>query len=471
MSNKPEIGVIGLAVMGSNLVLNIESRNRSVVVYNRTTRVAEEFVAKNSDKQISVATTLEDLVAGLSAPRKVLLMVKAGQAVDSVIEELLGLLSPGDLIMDGGNSLYSDSDRRQKLCNRQGVLYLGVGVSGGEEGALKGPSIMVGGDRAGWNLVQDLLKDISAKAPTPCVAYMGDGGAGHFVKMVHNGIEYAIMQLIAEACLLLQRSAGLGYPELSKLFHDWNEGELESFLVEITAAVLEERDPEDTERYLVENILDVAGHKGTGKWTVEAAMNFGTPIPCIGAALDARILSGQAHARAAFSRDLKLTKVENLAAVEVDTVRDALYAGMIISFMQGLALIEEASQESGWSVNLAEVCRIWKGGCIIRARALNVLEQAFGQGDPALNNVLSNPALIELVGSKLPELRKAVIAGVAAATPIATFQQSLSFVDTLATERLPLNIIQAQRDLFGAHTFERRGKPGVALHHNWPAIS
>jgi len=467
MTAKPEIGVIGLAVMGSNLVLNIESRNRPVVVYNRTTTVAEEFVAKNSDKQISIARTLEDLVARLPAPRKILLMVKAGKAVDTVLEELLALLSPGDLIMDGGNSLYSDSNSRQKLCNEQGILYLGVGVSGGEEGALKGPSIMVGGDLAGWNLMQDLLVDISAKAPTPCVAYMGNGGAGHFVKMVHNGIEYAIMQLIAEACLLLQRSTGLGYPELSKLFGDWNKGELESFLVEITSAVLAEKDPEDPECYLVENILDVAGHKGTGKWTVEAALNFGTPIPSIGAALEARVLSGQAKARAAFSRDIKLARMENLAAVEVDTVREALYAGMIISFMQGLALIEEASQSSGWSVNLAEVCRIWKGGCIIRARALSVLEQAFDQG----GSVLGNPALIKLVGSKLPQLRKAVIAGVAAATPIATFQQSLSLVDTLATEQLALNIIQAQRDLFGAHTFERRGKPGIALHHKWPVIS
>jgi len=468
MTFKTDVGVIGLAVMGSNLVLNMESHGQAVLVYNRTTKTAQDFVEQHPDKQIAFASDLEEFVSRLKTPRKILLMVKAGPAVGKVIEQLLTILSPGDLIMDGGNSLYSDSKKRQELCNKHGVLFLGVGVSGGEEGALHGPSIMVGGDRAGWHLVKELLSAISARAPEPCVAYLGNNGAGHFVKMVHNGIEYAIMQLIAETCLLLNHSNGMDNQELSDLFSEWNLGELNSYLVEITSVILAERDPSDSKSFLVDSISDRAGQKGTGKWTIEAALRYAVPVPCIASALDARSLSSSTTAREVFAANISASPLGSTETMplESDSVRNALYCGMIVSFLQGLLLIEQASKENGWDLDLATVCRIWKGGCIIRAGLLDILEAALDKS----NSVLQSNQILKLISENHQDLRSTVISGVSLARSIPVYQQALSYIDTLSSTHLPLNIIQAQRDLFGAHTFERRDNLGVAVHHNWPSL-
>ncbi len=464
------IGLIGLAVMGQNLVLNMERNGYTVAVYNRTTSTMEKFVAEHPGKKLVPATTLEELVQSLERPRKILIMVKAGPAVDAVIQGLVPLLEPGDLIMDGGNSFYRDTERRSKELAAQNLNFMGVGISGGEEGALWGPSIMPGGPRETWEMVRDLLEAIAAKAPEdgkPCVAYLGPRGAGHYVKMVHNGIEYGDMQLIAEAYDILQRALGLEAAELAEIFDRWNQGELDSFLIEITAKIFRRID-EETGRPLVDLVLDKAAQKGTGKWTSQDAFDIGAPIPTINSAVVARIISSLKEERVAASRVLPgpaRTRYEGDRQALIDAVRQALYASKISAYAQGMALLRMASAEYDYGLNLAEIAAIWRAGCIIRARFLNRITQAFNR-KPDLANLLLDEELGQAVAECLPAWRHVVQTAVGLGIPVPAFSASLAYYDSYRSERLPANLIQAQRDFFGAHTYERVDREGV-FHSNW----
>lgn len=468
--SKANIGLIGLAVMGQNLVLNLERNGYTVAVYNRTTATMEEFVGAHPGKQLIGCATLEEFVASLERPRKVLIMVKAGKPVDVVIDGLLPLLEPGDLIMDGGNSHFPDTERRSVELTAKGFNFMGVGVSGGEEGALWGPSIMPGGPRATWAMVQPMLEAISAKATDdgkPCVVYLGPRGAGHYVKMVHNGIEYGDMQLIAEAYDILQGALGLQAAELADIFAEWNRGELDSFLIEITAKIFKRMD-EETGKPLVDLVLDKAGQKGTGKWTSQDAFNIGAPIPTINSAVVGRILSSfkdervaasgvlPAHAQPAYTGD---------KARLIDAVRQALYASKISAYAQGMAMLRMASEEYGYELNLGEIAAIWRGGCIIRARFLNRITEAFVR-QPDLPNLLLDEELGQAVSERLPAWRHVVQTAVGLGIPAPAFSVSLAYYDAYRSARLPANLIQAQRDFFGAHTYERVDKSGI-FHSTW----
>lgn len=468
--SKAQIGLIGLAVMGQNLVLNLERNGYTVAVYNRTTATMQKFVDEHPGKRLIPCTDLESLVASLERPRKVLIMVQAGCPVDAVIDGLSKLLEPGDLIMDGGNSHFPDTERRSREVTEKGLLFMGVGISGGEEGALWGPSIMPGGPRETWELVRPMLEAISAKAPEdgkPCVTYLGPRGAGHYVKMVHNGIEYGDMQLIAEAYDVLQRALGLTAPELADIFDDWNRGELDSFLIEITAKIFRRVD-EETGTPLVDLVLDKAAQKGTGKWTSQDALDVGAPIPTINSAVVGRIMSSLKEERVAASKVLPghaASRYDGHKAQLIDAVRQALYASKISAYAQGMALLRIAGAEYGYELNLAEVAAIWRGGCIIRARFLNRITDAFVR-NPDLPNLLLDEELGRAVADRLPAWRHVVQSAVGLGIPAPAFSVSLAYYDSYRSPRLPANLIQAQRDFFGAHTYERVDKPGI-FHSAW----
>ena len=466
-----DIGLIGLAVMGENLVLNMESRGYTVAVFNRTTSVVEKFVAgRGAGKKIVGATSLKELVASLKTPRKVMLMVKAGGAVDAVIAEVAPLLEPGDILIDGGNTHFPDTTRRVKEANAKGLLYIGTGVSGGEEGALKGPSIMPGGDEKAWPAVKPIFQAIAAKVDgdVPCCDWVGPEGAGHFVKMVHNGIEYGDIQLICESYHLLKDLLGMGAPEQQKVFAKWNAGKLDSYLIEITAEILGFTDPE-TGKPLVDFILDTAGQKGTGKWTVDAATDTGTALTLISEAVFSRCLSAQKDERVAASKVLKGPAVQQAADREafVADVEQALYASKIISYAQGFALMAAQAKESKWTLNNGGIALMWRGGCIIRSVFLGKIKEAF-ERNPSLANLLVDPHFAAELEKAQAGWRRVVAAGVTSGVPMPAISSALAYFDGYRTARLPANLLQAQRDYFGAHTYERTDKPrGQFAHTNW----
>jgi 6-phosphogluconate dehydrogenase len=466
------IGLIGLAVMGENLALNIERNGFPVTVYNRTwERTRELLEGRGKGKRLQGARTLEELVRSLERPRKIVLMVKAGAPVDDVLKQLVPLLEPGDIVIDGGNSHFLDTRRRHDELAARKIAFIGSGVSGGEEGALWGPSLMPGGPREAYEAIRPVWEKIAAQVDDgPCCAYMGPDGAGHFVKMVHNGIEYGDMQLIAESYDLLRRLLGMDPPQLAEVFEEWNRGLLSSFLVEITAKVLRKKDPE-TGKWLVDLILDKAGQKGTGKWMSQTALDLGVAIPTINAAVEARILSAFKEDRVRASRVLPGPAAPPSPPADrrafVDAVRDALYASKICSYAQGLVLMKVASDEYRWDLDLGEIARIWKGGCIIRAQFLDLIQQAYRRR-PALSNLLLDDHFKAWVADAQPRWRHVVQTAQAAGLPVLAMSASLAYYDAIRAERLPLNLTQAQRDYFGAHTYERVDKPGT-FHTEWNA--
>jgi 6-phosphogluconate dehydrogenase len=468
---KQAFGVIGLDVMGRNLALNVERNGFSVAVYNRTWAKTEELVqGAAAGKNIRAAKTISELVGLLEKPRRILLMVKAGAPVDAVLAELTPHLERGDIVVDGGNSLFLDTERRMKDLAPTGIHFLGMGVSGGEEGALWGPSLMPGGDQGAYRALEPILTRIAAKSEDdgPCVTWVGERGAGHFVKMVHNGIEYAVMQLIAEAYDLLRNVAGLDNKAAKAVFEGYNRGELRGFLLEITATVLGAPDPEDANRSLVDVILDAAEQKGTGKWTDQSALDLGVPVPTIAAAVDARMLSARKEERVAASKVLtgpaKVGPMEDVEAFTLDLER-ALYCSTVTAYAQGMALIAAANAQLGYGIRLDEIARIWKAGCIIRAAVLDEIKKTFQEEPKIANLVLAQRFRAYLVSHQdgwRRTLRAAVLNGIAAPAQMA----SLAYYDTYRRERLPANLIQAQRDLFGAHTYQRIDHPGT-FHTDW----
>lgn len=466
-----DIGLVGLAVMGQNLVLNMNDHGYAVAVYNRTASVTQEFMAgPAAGTRVSGHTDLESFVAALKRPRKVMLMVKAGAAVDAVIAELLPLLEPGDVIIDGGNSNHTDSTRRSRALREAGLLYVGTGVSGGEEGARFGPSIMPGGHAEAWPLVKDILQAISAKVDgAPCCEWMGEDGAGHFVKMVHNGIEYGDMQLIAEAYHLLSSVGGLEANAIGDLFGRWNEGVLDSYLVDITAQIFKHVDEDG--RPLVEKILDSAGQKGTGKWTATDALSLGVPLTLISEAVFARYLSALKDERVAASGVLHgpaaQPQTDGLADGLAADLEQALYAAKIASYAQGFMLLRSAAAEFDWHLDYRAVARIWRGGCIIRSRFLNDIAAAY-EAAPDLPNLLVAPFFVRALEGAQGGWRRSVARAVVAGVPMPAMGAALAFFDGYRQARLPANLIQAQRDFFGAHTYERVDRPrGEHFHTDW----
>ena len=473
MSNS-DFGLIGLAVMGQNLVLNVESRGFQVSVYNRTTSTMEEFVnGSASGKNIQGHETIEAFVASLERPRKVMIMVKAGPAVDAVIAQLLPLLEDGDLIIDGGNSLYTDTERRCGEVAEAGMKFLGAGVSGGEEGALKGPSIMPGGPEDSWGIIEPIFTAISAKVDgEACCRYMGRGGAGHYVKMVHNGIEYGDMQLICEAYNLLKSLPDVGVGELHEIFDTWNKGELESYLIQITSKIFTVTD-EETGKPVVDVVMDRAGQKGTGRWTILSATEMGAVISTINAAVEARILSSWKEERVRASEHLEGPsefKADLSKEELIEAVHDALFASKIISYAQGIEMLQMASKEHDWNLNMGDIATIWRGGCIIRAQFLNRIKEAYEE-NPELENLMLAPYFQEVLNRGQVAWRKVVSTAVLNGVAVPAFSASLAYYDSYRQERLPANLLQAQRDYFGAHTYERVDKPkGEMFHTEWPQV-
>jgi len=464
-----DIGLVGLAVMGQNLVLNMNDNGYTVAVYNRTTAKVDEFMegpAKGTN--VIGCHNLKDFVESLKAPRRVMLMVKAGPVVDAFIEQLLPYLDKGDIIIDGGNSLYTDSNRRTNELKEKGILFVGSGVSGGEEGARFGPSIMPGGHKGAWLEIKDIFQSISAKVDgESCCEWVGNDGAGHYVKMVHNGIEYGDMQLICEAYQLMREGLGMSGDEIQAVFAEWNEGVLDSYLIEITRDILAVK--EDDGELLIDQILDTAGQKGTGKWTGMNALDLGIPLTLIGEAVFSRCLSARKNERVIASKVLpKLaSEFEGDKAEMIDAIRDALYASKIISYAQGYMLMREAAQTYGWDLNYSGIALMWRGGCIIRSQFLGNIREAF-DSDPELANLLLDQFFIDAITTALPGWRKAVGASISLGIPAPTFSSALAFYDGYRSERLPANLLQAQRDYFGAHTYERLDKPrGEFFHTNW----
>jgi 6-phosphogluconate dehydrogenase len=470
MSSKQcDIGLIGLAVMGENLVLNMESKGFSVAVFNRTTEVTDKFAAgKAKGKNIQPAHTLEEFVDALSRPRKAMIMVKAGKPVDAVIDQLAPLLEKGDVIIDGGNSLFTDTQRRCTDLEGRGLHFVGCGVSGGEEGALKGPSLMPGGPRPSWEIIAPIYRKIAAQVDgEPCCRYMGPDGAGHYVKMVHNGIEYGDMQLICEAYAILQGVLGLTSEELADIFTEWNRGVLDSYLIEITSQIFRKRDP-DTGKPMVDVILDKAGQKGTGLWTLQSALSQSVVISTINAAVEARVISSRKDERVAASKILpqpQLPEFKGDRSQLITAVRDALYASKIVSYAQGMELLGAASSSYKWNLNFGDIATIWRGGCIIRAKFLNRIVDAYAR-DPQLHNLLLDSYFRDILKDTQHNWRIAVSTAVQHGVAVPAFSASLGYFDSYRSARLPSNLLQAQRDFFGAHTYERVDKAGV-FHTEW----
>jgi len=465
---KREIGLIGLAVMGENLVLNIESKGYSASVYNRTTDKVKRFSEGRAlGKNILGTYSIKELVGSLASPKRVILMIKAGPAVDELIDQIKPYLSKGDILIDGGNSFFRDTERRYEALVREGIQYMGTGISGGEEGALKGPSIMPGGPKEAYDRLAPVLTRIAAQVEDgPCCTYIGPSGAGHFVKMVHNGIEYGDMQLIGEAYDILRSVLGLEAAELADIFARWNEGILNSFLIEITAKIFTKID-EGTGKPLVDMILDKAGQKGTGKWTSQTAFDLGVAIPTINAAVEARILSAYKTERQAAGKTLGTPqkRFEGKKEHLIDAVHEALYASKICSYAQGTAMMKIASEEYGWNLNLAEISRIWKGGCIIRARFLDLIKEAYRQ-QPDLPNLLLHPEFSAWILKAQDSWRMVIQTANDLGIPCLALSASLSYFDSYRRDRLPQNLTQAQRDFFGAHTYERVDQEGI-FHTEW----
>ncbi|MDR2849981.1 MAG: decarboxylating NADP(+)-dependent phosphogluconate dehydrogenase [Verrucomicrobiota bacterium] len=469
---KADIGLIGLAVMGENLILNMESKGYTVACFNRTVEKVDAFIdGRGKGKKLIGAHSLQELADSLKKPRRVMMMVKAGKAVDQTIESLLPVLEKGDIIIDGGNSHFPDTIRRTKYLAEKGLRFIGSGVSGGEEGALKGPAIMPGGDPKAWPHVKDIFQAISAKVDdgSPCCAWIGSDGAGHFVKMVHNGIEYGDMQLICEAYDLLARGLGLSAPELHKIFAKWNKGDLDSYLVEITADILTHTD-DLTGRPLVDVILDTAGQKGTGKWTSQAGLDLGIGIPQIAEAVFARCLSAIKEERVAAAKVLKgpdTSKVAIDKALFVKQLEQAVYASKICSYAQGYQLLRSAAKEYQWALNYGEIALVWRQGCIIRARFLGKIKEAF-DANPQLANLLLDPYFKKVVAKAQDAWREVIKTAVSLGIPVPAMSTALNYFDAYRSARLPANLLQAQRDYFGAHTYERVDKPrGEFYHHIW----
>ena len=468
--SQSDIGLIGLAVMGENLVLNMESKGFHVSVYNRTTAVTEKFAEERAKgKNITATRTLEEFVASLASPRKAMIMVKAGAPVDAVIASLVPLLSPGDVIIDGGNSLWTDTQRREKDLKAKGFHFVGCGVSGGEEGALKGPSMMPGGSAESWAATGPIFRKIAAIVDgEPCCRHMGPDGAGHYVKMVHNGIEYGDMQLICEAYAILSGVLGLNAKALHEVFHEWNKGELNSYLIEITTQIFKVVDPE-TGKPLVDLILDKAGQKGTGKWTVGHAIEMGIPLSTIGSAVEARVLSSMKDERTAASMVFHSPeyKFHGDRKALILAVRDALYASKIVSYAQGFAQLGAAGEIYNWNLSFGDIATIWRGGCIIRAQFLDRIKAAYEQ-DRSLKNLMLAPFFREILNKAQDRWRYAVTTAIQAGVPVPAFSASLAYFDSYRSARLPANLLQAQRDFFGAHTYERTDKPsGEFFHTDW----
>ncbi len=466
---KQKFGVIGLAVMGENLALNVERNGFPVAVYNRTAEKTDAFMTNRAGgKQVKATYSLEEFVESLERPRRILIMVKAGKPVDAVIDQLKPLLDPGDMIIDGGNSLYEDTDRRVAYLESTGLRYIGMGVSGGEEGALNGPSLMPGGTKEAYDEIEAIVTKIAAQVDDgPCVTYIGPKGAGHYVKMVHNGIEYGDMQLIAEAYDLLKNALGLDHNQLHEVFAEWNTtDELNSYLIEITADIFKQIDPE-TNKPLVELIVDAAGQKGTGRWTVVSSLELGVAIPTIGAAVNARIMSSIKDERIAASQELTgpTAKFDGDVKAFISKIRDALYCSKICSYAQGMALLRVASQEFGYNLNLGEIARIWKGGCIIRAGFLNKIKKAFSD-NPSLPNLLLAPEFKQTILDRQEAWREVLILANTLGIPVPAFSASLDYFDSYRRANLPQNLTQAQRDYFGAHTYQRIDKEG-SFHTEW----
>lgn len=466
---KAHIGLIGLAVMGQNLVLNMNDHGYTVAVHNRTQRATDEFLAgpaKNT--QVIACASLAELVDSLEAPRKIMLMVKAGEVVDAYIEQLLPLLSAGDIIIDGGNSLYTDTNRRTQYLQSKGILFVGTGVSGGELGARNGPSIMPGGNPEAWPHVKDIFQAISAKVDgEPCCEWVGEQGAGHYVKMVHNGIEYGDMQLICEAYHVLSQALGLSADQLHDIFAGWNEAKLSSYLIEITADILNYKDQDGLP--LVDKIQDTAGQKGTGKWTAINALDLGVPLTLIGESVFARCLSAQKQERMHAAQVLPGVNgtYEGDPQTLIDAVGAALYASKIISYAQGFRLMREAASEFGWSLAYGDIALMWRGGCIIRSRFLNDIKQAYVK-NPDLENLLFDQFFINAIQEAEAGWRTAIVTGIQLGIPTPAFSAALAYYDGYRCARLPANLLQAQRDYFGAHTYERTDQPaGQFFHTDW----
>ena len=467
---KADIGLIGLAVMGENLVMNMESKGFTVAVFNRTVSKVDAFAeGRGKGKNIIPCHSLEELVSSLSTPRKVFMMLKAGKPVDEMIEQLLPLLSDGDIIIDGGNSHFPDTIRRMEYVEAHGKLYVGTGVSGGEEGALKGPSMMPGGSPAAWQHVKPIFQAICAKVEdgSPCCDWVGENGAGHFVKMVHNGIEYGDMQLICEAYQIMRDLLQMSDAEMHEVFTEWNKTELDSYLIEITADILGHVDEDGSP--LVEKILDTAGQKGTGKWTGIAALDEGVPLTLIGEAVFARCLSAmkeeRVHAAKEYAREIPAFEGDKKAFVE--SIRRALYASKIISYAQGYTLMRTAAKTYGWNLNYGGIALMWRGGCIIRSRFLGKIKEAY-DNNPELSNLLLDPYFKKTIEDNLGAWREVAAAAVRYGVPAPAMTSALNYFDGYTTERLPANLLQAQRDYFGAHTYERIDQPrGMFYHTNW----
>ena len=470
MEPKADIGLIGLAVMGQNLVLNMNDHGFTVAVFNRTVSKVDDFLNKEAKgTNVIGAQSIEELVSHLKRPRRVMMLVKAGSAVDEFIEQLLPHLDPADIIIDGGNSLFQDSVRRTKYLEGKGFLFVGSGVSGGEEGARHGPSLMPGGSPSAWGFIKEIFQKISAKVEdgTPCCDWVGENGAGHYVKMVHNGIEYGDMQLICEAYHLMKEGLGMTADEMHHVFADWNKGDLDSFLIEITANILAYKDTDGEP--LVEKILDTAGQKGTGKWTVINSQELGIPITLMAEAVYSRCVSAQKDARVAASKKLKGPRpsISGDRAKFVEAIRQALYASKIVSYAQGYMLMRAAAQEYGWNLNYGGIALMWRGGCIIRSRFLGRIKEAFDK-NRKLSNLMLDPFFKKAIKDCQRSWRNVVATAAKKGIPTPAFSTALAFYDSYRNARLPANLLQAQRDYFGAHTYERIDQPrGEYSHTNW----
>lgn len=467
-----DIGLIGLAVMGQNLVLNMADHGYTVAVFNRTVKKVDDFLAGTAKgKSIVGGKSIEDFISKLKRPRKVMLMIKAGPAVDEFINSILPLLEKGDVLIDGGNSNYKDTQRRYVDLKEKGIYFLGTGISGGEEGARHGPSIMPGGNHEGWPLVKDILQSIAAKTDgEPCCDWVGEGGAGHYVKMVHNGIEYGDIQLICEAYDIMNRAMGIDHEEMANIFTEWNKAELDSYLIEITAKILPFKDEDGS--FLLDKILDVAGQKGTGKWTGISALDIGMPLTLIGEAVFARCLSTLKDERGEASKTLKgpTPKFDGDKKKFIQQIMHALYASKIISYAQGFMLMHAASDEFKWGLNYGSIALMWRGGCIIRSQFLGEIKKAYDKNKD-IKNLLMDDYFNKEIQKTLDNWRQVVSTGVLMGLPLPCFSTALAFYDGYRSERLPANLCQAQRDFFGSHTYERIDKPrGEFFHTNWTGM-